>query len=394
MSLSLAKRKSQYKGTLYPNGEFSYGWDSADYTREIRDSEEYQTKQDKSWYSLTQEGDEDNQDAITQIWHEDARRLGLLTEQEKAESLTLSYPTNPHKIRTIPKRTRGISSKAQKVIRNCAWLLEEQEGKRNLTFCTITIPPLPEDFRSYLNKNWGDFKRRFIQELTRRLKAVGSSTNIIEVTEIQEKRYAATGQFYLHSHLVWGNSNRTGCRLSTAALSLRSGANKQFAIDVSWLRGLLYRLLVQDFYKSNGVTTTDASNFFCPPFQFPRVEVARVRGSVSRYLAKYLSKGASTVARFTTDKGVDVLELPRQWHYVGGGLRKVLKKRLRKFGSEVADFLNWVSSNPELSKKYFVWSRDICVLWNEREVKIGVSGKLTASGQFCLSRKFPILSVS
>lgn len=380
-TLALNYRKRQYKGTLYPNGEFVYGWDSASYKQEMKESRLYEKRVSDSYLDICLRDEHERFLYYAEnIHHAEARKYGILPDRLLARSLSLSYPSNTHSFSSPPKKTNGITAKAQRVIRNACYLMEKKYGKENLTFATFTIPNLPEQDRSYLMANWGEFKRRIIQTITRRLKSVNAPTEIIEVTEIQTERFKRTGALYLHSHCIWSNGNRGGAKLGSRTLCKRGGHRGQFAIDIKWLLRIFHRILSKFILRNHLLNAPNGTISAPEKIETPRIQVARINFSVASYLAKYLSKGAKELANLQNSCQVSVSELPRRWYYLGGGLGRSVRESLVAFTSKGADYLDFISKIPELAQEMMVWHKELYLELGDTTFRIGQAGRFTPQG--------------
>lgn len=374
------QRKRQYKGKLFPNGEFTYGWDSASYKAEIKQSREYQRLEDGQWVAVVAYDEFGEVSQKEQVFYSAIAEIGKMSPERKTSLLNLAYPVNPHKKSTARARTRGITSAAKRMIRNAGWLLQKENALKDLTFWTITIPPLPEGFREYLMQNWGNFKRTIIQSISRRLKNHGRSGEIIEVTEIQEKRYIRYDELYLHSHLLWSN-RQVKSPLNRAKGKNNKGGEWAYPIPATWLRGRVESLLRKWFAawreRQEGGDTLEIS--WDGRFT-PNIRYEPVRSNVVGYLAKYLSKGGKQLAEIMDRESQRLPQLPRQWYYLGGGIRRRLSVLIRPFSNNVADLLNWVFGIPDLKESAFSWVREITITHNERVFRAGLCGQLSKLG--------------
>lgn len=381
------RRKRQYKGRLFPNGEFSYGWDNASEKPQIH-------AEHKRMRELYQMADRCLLRMIdTRVSHREQLYLvafvlhGIATREEVAAEINLVSPPESSQKKSPSRRTRGITSQARRYIRNAGYLLQKEYGKSSLVFCTITIPKLPYQFRKYLNANWGDFKRTVLQAIQRRLINHGCPSTVIESTEVQERRYSTYGEVYLHSHIVWSTARIN--RPTRAALRSRAkGGEWQHAIPASWLRGRVHALL-QKWLRAWGCQTASLDDALeeADRIPLPRVETVPVRKDVVAYLAKYLSKGSRTINTILADKGVAARELPRQWYYLGGGLRQRVAVLVRPFYTVAADFLNEQYAYPRTKEYMFDWVREVTITYNERTYRAGLCGKLSMVGVRILEKK-------
>jgi len=384
--MKLHKRQARYSGKLFPNGEFCYGWDSASYKHESHQSKQHERAYDAQYYPVVIK-DEDGQIVHTEhIMLEQGIREGIIKQSDEtdAQRLILSLPQSLHK--SPKRRKRGITGDARRKLRNAVWLMEKEYGTKNLTFATITIPPLPQEVRKYLNLSWGEFKRKVIQEITRRLKRAGSPPYVVEVTEVNTGRYAKYGDLYLHSHLVWANNRTSVPSKRKKENEYRRGRGNTWAIDIEWLRSMVLRLLINHIEAGEILEMLGREKFSVAEILLPRIEVARVRKTVAGYLAKYLSKSMKGLADMIEESPSLEEELPWQWYYLGGGIRKLVLAAIRPIDTVQADCINCITKSTEDSKKYLVWCFPIILqMSDEFAFLAGQLGKLTSEGLSLIS---------
>lgn len=307
-------------------------------------------------------------------------RAGILkpSPEIEAQLLILSMPQSSHT--PLKRRKRGMTGDARRKIRNAVFLMERKYSAKRLTFCTITLPTLSPSFRRYLHLNWGNFKRQVIQQITRRLKKAGSPLYVVEVSEISFKRYAKYGELYLHMHLVWANTRTSPRSERSAENPCRAGRGNAWAIDIEWLRPAIHSILLNFQEKTDrflgGVDKGEEE-----VLPLPRVEVARVKKSVSGYMAKYLSKAQKGLKELLQAFPELEEEIPYQWYYLGGGIRKWVLAEISPLDTLSADAINFLSDSAGESKEYLLYSYAIILVFDaESSFLAGRLGKLTRKG--------------
>jgi hypothetical protein len=204
--------------------------------------------------------------------------------------------------------SKGITPYAKRSIRSCGVLLEENLGRKNLAFVTCTLPSLTESQNKQVCENWRPITRNFFQSLTRMLERKNLSTDYVQVTEIQEKRFTQWGQVCPHLHFVCQSRlhSREGWRISPADIQFLWQRALETCLDVS----------LDCRYAT-------------------RIE--NPRKSLAAELGKYLSKGGKMI-RQIVDRGLGEL-LPSSWHGASRSLKRLERsKRIERTG-EVATYL-------------------------------------------------------
>lgn len=197
----------------------------------------------------------------------------------------------------VKRGRRGMPREAQQRVKDYVDLLERRHGSKYLTFGTVTVPSLPPQCLSQLHENWHHFCKLFRQKLVRELKRAGLDGSVVYVTEIQPKRFAATGKPYLHLHFIcqgrkpgqtWGVSTRRVREITREAIATVTG------------------------YETTAL---------------PVCRLEAVKKSASSYIGKYMSKGAQECQE-AIENGYEGW-LPRQWWGSTRDLPQEFKKRTR-----------------------------------------------------------------
>ena len=188
-----------------------------------------------------------------------------------------------------PRGQQGITSYGRRMVRCCAALLERATNRVNLTFGTATLPALsPSDLTLVLDQ-WAVVVNRFFEELSRLYGRSGLSWSCIYVTEIQPRRWERSGEVALHLHwLCPGRSNRRA----------------KWVVSPKQVAAIWARVLANILGHT--------------PDCRAAIRLESPRGSVSRELGKYLSKGCQCVAQIVRSGQAHLL--PSAWW---GGTRKL-----------------------------------------------------------------------
>ena len=234
----------------------------------------------------------------------------------KGSQLGLSNLHNNH---NAPPGSKGISRNGKRKVRQGAYLVETEAGKRCMSFLTCTLPGGSSDDAYQACRLWGEIVRRFIQELRRELLRRGLSGDVVGCTEIQPKRFATTGEVWPHLHVVFRGKKRAGPWLIS-----KKRANLMWARCVNAVLGIP----MEDLAAST------------------RIETIRTKKSVAQYLGKYLSKGEDDCQEYL-EKNPGI-KLPTQWHHCNHGLNQQIKADTVKLRPKTAAFVIQLlmSTNP------------------------------------------------
>jgi hypothetical protein len=262
----------------------------------------------------------------------------------KPDSLTLSNVSNSHSKPEAKRRgSLGLTRRGGRILRNAGYLLEEKTPKQFCSFMTITLPSLSETERETVGLEWSEMTRVLLQRVKRHLEAAGLPGEIFGCTEIQSKRFTETGELYLHLHWVFQGRMR----------------GKTWAIRVEdvkeWWMEILGKKLGRTFLVS------------------PRIEMVPVRKSVAGYIAKYVAKASSSVAR-AVEAGLSKC-LPTSWYVCSQSLRKEIVRRTVS-GFSFCDYL--VSLCDSAVTEDFIWKKKIMIEFQDgNKICVGYAGKLT-----------------
>lgn len=257
---------TSFSGTVYPNGEFTIGYSARKLQREDVAVSRLEYSREEEWRScaLRVHG----YDACMEVFGGEAP-LG-------SSSVPISHTRKP-------KGLKGLTSNARRKIRNAAFILEENFGRRHCGFGTVTLPELsPSDYIE-VHKHWGDIVRTFIQWAGRKLESRSVSPQIVHITEIQTKRHEQSGTAYLHLHFCY---------------PCRPGSNYKWYLPADEVR-LAWARAVSAFCSAE--YDFNASS-----------DTVVVKVPLGKYLSKYLSKGASCIEGALRD-GLPMEALGHWW---------------------------------------------------------------------------------
>jgi hypothetical protein len=227
-------------------------------------------------------------------------------------SLGLSIPVKsrnvPEPSETRQRRGKGITGHARRMVRSAAHILEEQHGKRNLSFGTITIPSLEESEMEIIRGNWNLLVKRFVEEIGRELVRHALSPQVLHVTEMQEERYQRLGEVAPHLHLLFQG---------------RKSGSKKWAISIKKFRQIWERMISNVLHREMSLPAGS------------RIEV--VKKSAKRYLGKYMSKGGK-ILKDIVNAGLENA-LPASWWGMTNTLRKQVKDGIIQVDQELKNLI-------------------------------------------------------
>lgn len=270
------------------------------------------------------------------------------------EHMGLSVVTKLRKPSTkgfqAPRRKRGIqgmTSKARRLVRSKAKIMDDLYGRKRLVFLTATLPPLPDDERLKVCQSWSNLVRRFREEICRELGRHGLHSEFLQVTEIQMGRYWETGHVYPHIHALFCNK-----QIDTYQWILTPKK-----VDEIWSR-LLEKILGRKVDCSTAC------------------EIDRVKKGVSKEMAKYLSKGGGDIPAIV-EAGKQAF-LPKSYTSSSQNLGRMVQAQTK---IEQGKSVDLIFDNRKLLKRIGVLSyHEVVVMLESRdgspskEVCIGIAG--------------------
>lgn len=318
-------------GRIWPDGTFSLGY--------VRDRPDERLDERPPDYCAP--GDEGTEAAP-------ALDLRNLPNSDMAPRCSLEAGSEGSKTPNRPERygRKGITGYGRKVVRSVGALIDRNYPHHRVTFCTITMPTLPQELRVVLAQEWPKLVNELLKWITRRLVKRCLPEVIVAVTEIQPKRLEEYGEGYLHLHLLWLNEPAKAGHWAVDVLALRS-----------W---------VSDWLIRRGLWERDSH---C------NVDVRSVKGEKSRYLAKYASKGSAEIEAFASDCGWDAV--PSQWWNCTHKARRWVKDNTfegRNTGRLLEALIETVFDNSDFSCLHYIYHVDIHV--GPRLINVGWRGCL------------------
>lgn len=214
--------------------------------------------------------------------------------------------------------TKGITPHGRNLIRAGCYWLEENCGKKNLTFLTAT---LPDDALMVMTPStWSEVVNRFLKGLRYHLESRGLCNQIVGCIEVQEGRLKRTnGVPPLHLHLLFQGKK----------------SYQHWALDKEFYR---------DLWAQTCRTVWQIESEFV---QSCRVE--SIRSSGASYMSKYLSKGGEVLSKCIPEL------LPKAWYTISSSLKEIIKANVIKGRSHLAQQLYEHIQNGELLS----WARDV-----------------------------------
>ena len=312
-------------GTLWPNGEFSFAYVPDDVTQVTRGEE-------SSW-ALPGPGEGDEGASAL-----DLTLLNNLPEQN---------PTGTSPPEKARYGLKGMTSEARRKVRASAHLLQERYGKGRLSFVTLTVPPLGDiQSERRLASRWHDAIRYLIRRLKLLLHERELPRCVVGVTEIQTKRYASSGQFPLHIHLVL-----VGRKRSRGAWGIHYSEFRK-----TW--GNILQLIV-----GHPIETRYLEN------------VKEVEKDAGNYLGKYMSKSQNEVDKVREDGNEWML--PKQWWFSSKEMKDWLQSRTCRgtsTGRLLETLVHEVFDNPSVYPD--LWLRKVSIRLDDFEYTAGWIGKI------------------
>ena len=324
-----------WSGRQYPDGLFSIGAVPPEKKRKAE--KEY----DQDWRATHEivewsEEDEDEDQGYSE-------KVAFRTRDEKVDRY-LTGLDRRSELSQEKKRygLKGITANGKRMVRSGSALLERRYGKERLGFFTATLPSnkhgLDEVDLLHLAKNWNLVVKRFFQEVVRELQRQDAPTEIITVTEIQEKRWRDKGEVAPHLHWVM--------------VAKSSGRRWHWYLSTGWLSTTWNRILANILGREEGSLGSSGS-----------VDGKRIRKSATRYISKYMSKGGKLLEEIKEKSSPETL--PSQWWAAYGGLRVLIKKNIINLTQDV---IKKYQEAEKVGERWLIWAR-----WIEVEIDEGVS---------------------
>lgn len=273
----------------------------------------------------------------------------IVQEVNEAIPLGLSNASNSHSRKK--RGSTGISTYGRHVVKNAAYRLQLECGRKHLSFLTLTLPNVSKAEAARVSANWSEVIRVFVQWLGRQLKKAGLPGEIVGVTEIQEKRLASTGVFALHFHCVFkGRHPYQGWVLQPED------------VREQWKK-CLEKYLNFDSY----LLEWDACE-----------NIQRVKKDAAGYLGKYMSKGAKDLARPEVQCHQDIF--PTSWWSCTTTLRDKVNEHIRSVSGERGKFLLDMCTCHEIVDCFRYVKPVVLSFEDGSQICIGWYGQLNSEG--------------
>lgn len=213
----------------------------------------------------------------------------------------------------------GLSKRGRKTLRRAVCSFEKEVARECTGFGTLTLSPaaveaLTAQSSGNPSETFQASLSRFMERFRKLLRKRGLPGDVIWVTELHPNRSVKQGIAIPHVHFV------------------AQTALKKF----KWL---ISPDEVKALWHSAFCAHVDVDK---KTFETGRVEVKCVKKSVSRYVAKYMSKRNSQLLNTAT--GLDYRLCPVRWYAVANAIHKLISKHTRVIsGDVVGSILDWIT---------------------------------------------------
>lgn len=266
----------------------------------------------------------------------------------------------PNSHSPVKRGQSGISGHGKKLVRNAALRLEKEVGIKHLSFLTLTVPGVTSEGALTLVENWAEIVRIFQQRLKRRLVSKGLPGEMVGVTEVQERRMAASGVVALHLHIVFQGRRRYQ----------------------SWA------LLPGDVRSMWRDTLTPYLEPVEGGFYWDAVEnLVHIRSSAVGYLGKYMSKGSKVCDEII--KAHPGVVLPSCWYLCTNTLRKRVFQNIRFISSNDSSWFESLCSSMD-TENVFTFIQPVYVVMKDGfEYQVGWVGRLKPEAFQAIAEALP-----
>lgn len=320
---------------FFPNGEFSHGVDTSHANKERRHKERRHEPLDPECRDTYLQWKADNPDMNLCVpgqsyLDESGERMWVYTGVDKdgvpmydaldakgldVHGIRMEYPigrligsgrfsplvhqlreSSPNEVKEPSrKRLTGMTKNMARNIRNACYLLDAQYGKDNISFLTLTLPNLSTDELGLCCEKWDYMIDQFLKWLRKRSQKLNIPFAYVYATEIQLKRLQKRKEYAPHLHLAFRGRNAKKSPWMVTPKQVRK----------AWTN-IICNVIGHRQFDNRALEN-----------------LQRVRKSVARYLAKYLSKGGCTLP---SDSGTIIeARLHTQW----GGMARVLSRAIK-----------------------------------------------------------------
>lgn len=159
-------------------------------------------------------------------------------------------------------RSRSMTKRMARRIRNTAHILQTKYGHHNLSFLTLTLPNLSREDLGKCSKDWGAMVHKFQVWLRYRCERRGFPLEYVYCTEVQLERLEKRHEYALHLHMVFRGRYAKSSSWAVTPLQARK----------EWVR-CIKSVLGHGNFRRNALEN-----------------LQQVRKSAAGYLSKYLSK--------------------------------------------------------------------------------------------------------
>lgn len=331
--------RPRFSGTLYPDRTFSIG--AIPKPKKLEADKKYDQDYESQFDSY--------------VVREDYKGRSLYVERKfftGTDDLNrfINTPESSQELRNYG--SKGITAYGKKCVSNIAYLLQEQFSRSRLGFGTATLPSLTREGLESCLSNFGEIVRRFFQEIRRVFTKRGVKFLYVGVVEIQPRRFAKTGCPYPHLHWIY---------------VAKSGKFSPWHISANLLRTLWRRVVVS-------ILSVEAFKGEASQKDFrASIDTSTVRKSASGYLAKYMSKGSSTVESMQ-EAGFE--SFPKQWWTASVEAKKMFRDSLIKLDSKTCESF-FYQLECYLDEGSVVWASFVVIELSGIERTIGLVGALS-----------------
>jgi hypothetical protein len=205
------------------------------------------------------------------------------------------------------KRLDSMTNNMARNIRNAVYLLEQEYGKDNLSFLTLTLPDLSAKDLSKVCDRWDYMTDELLKSLRKRCERYNMELEYVYCTEIQTKRLKLKHEYAPHLHIVFRG---------------RNGRKSPWVITPKQIRKSWASIIAR---------VVDHRNFITNALE----NLQRIKKSAARYLSKYLSKGKCRNSG--TGSAENQIKLRTQWGGMARRLAHAVKARTTRLSSAYGD---------------------------------------------------------
>ena len=193
------------------------------------------------------------------------------------------------------KKCLSMTKNMARNIRNAAYIMEQDYGKDNLSFLTLTLPNLSQESLSIVCSKWDTVVHKFLMWLRKLLNRKNIAPAWVYCTEIQPKRLQKRHEYAPHLHLLFRGRNGRKAPWAVTPRETRK----------AWVR--ILKSFVTDNFDTRAIEN-----------------LQRIKHSAAGYLSKYMSKGNCSVPPPDSDSA-GVQTLNTHW----GGMSRNISRRIK-----------------------------------------------------------------